>query len=113
MLPTKSTTKPQLKQQQRIALNTMTRSKRKKELELQLANSKVLRNDKIIRNSTTKIKRKYVRKLVPDVGKKEMMMTRLRNKRAAGVDLGQLNGHKLKANKNKGNNNNSKANTTP
>ncbi|KAM7355302.1 uncharacterized protein ACRADG_001422 isoform 1-T3 [Cochliomyia hominivorax] len=49
------------------ALNTMTRSKRKQELEQQLANSKVLRNDKIIRNfsnanSTNKIKRKYTRK---------------------------------------------------
>ncbi|BFF96682.1 nascent polypeptide-associated complex subunit alpha muscle-specific form [Drosophila madeirensis] len=63
-------------------LNTMTRSKHRKELELQLANSKVLRNDKIIRNSTTKIKRKYVRKVVDS--KKEMMVTRLRNKR--GLD---------------------------
>ncbi|XP_036231775.1 uncharacterized protein [Bactrocera oleae] len=48
-----------------VGLNTMTRSKQKREMELQLANSKVLRNDKIIRNSTTKIKsikRKYVRK---------------------------------------------------
>ncbi|KAI8117225.1 BCL-6 corepressor [Lucilia cuprina] len=49
------------------ALNTMTRSKRKQELEQQLANSKVLRNDKIIRNfsnanSSSKIKRKYNRK---------------------------------------------------
>ncbi|EDV98015.1 uncharacterized protein LOC6558026 [Drosophila grimshawi] len=81
----------------RIALNTMTRSKRKKELELQLANSKVLRNEKIIRNSTTKIKRKYVRKMVPDGGgKKELMMsTRLRNKRASVVDLTQLNGRKI------------------
>lgn len=40
----------------------MTRSKRKMEMELQMANSKVLRNDKVIRNSMTKIKRKYVRK---------------------------------------------------
>uniref|UniRef100_A0A1I8NRY1 Uncharacterized protein n=1 Tax=Stomoxys calcitrans TaxID=35570 RepID=A0A1I8NRY1_STOCA len=48
----------------KIGLNTMTRSKLKKELEMQMANSKVLRNDKIIRNSTTKIKRKYVRKYV-------------------------------------------------
>uniref|UniRef100_A0A1A9W3H5 ANK_REP_REGION domain-containing protein n=1 Tax=Glossina brevipalpis TaxID=37001 RepID=A0A1A9W3H5_9MUSC len=48
-------------------LNTMTRSKRKKELEMQLANSKVLRNDKIIRNSTTKIKRKYVKKYTNNV----------------------------------------------
>ncbi|XP_067645267.1 uncharacterized protein [Eurosta solidaginis] len=51
----------------KLGLNTMTRSKRKREMELQLANSKVLRNDKIIRNSTTKImsiKRKYVRKFV-------------------------------------------------
>ncbi|XP_075164246.1 uncharacterized protein LOC142236849 [Haematobia irritans] len=46
----------------KIGLNTMTRSKLKKEMEMQLANSKVLRNDKIIRNSSTKIKRKYVRK---------------------------------------------------
>ncbi|EDW40459.1 GL25258 [Drosophila persimilis] len=60
----------------------MTRSKHRKELELQLANSKVMRNDKIIRNSTTKIKRKYVRKVVDS--KKEMMVTRLRNKR--GLD---------------------------
>ncbi|XP_065360380.1 uncharacterized protein LOC135954228 [Calliphora vicina] len=49
------------------ALNTMTRSKRKQELEQQLANSKVLRNDKVIRNfansnSSNKIKRKYTRK---------------------------------------------------
>ncbi|XP_012161889.1 uncharacterized protein LOC101461130 isoform X1 [Ceratitis capitata] len=51
----------------KIGLNTMTRSKQKREMELQLANGKVLRNDKIIRNSTTKIKsikRKYVRKFV-------------------------------------------------
>ncbi|XP_034105062.1 uncharacterized protein LOC117568485 [Drosophila albomicans] len=86
----KANTKPH-----RIALNTMTRSKRKQELEQQLANSKVLRNDKIIRNSTTKIKRKYVRKLVPDA-KKEMMVTRLRNKRVV-VSADQLNGRKLKA----------------
>ncbi|XP_016978950.2 uncharacterized protein LOC108044446 [Drosophila rhopaloa] len=80
-------------------LNTMTRSKHRKELELQLANSKVLRNDKIIRNSTTKIKRKYVRKVVDS--KKEMMVTRLRNKRGLNSDLGQLNGRnsKLKGNK--------------
>ncbi|XP_017861404.1 PREDICTED: uncharacterized protein LOC108612869 [Drosophila arizonae] len=81
----------------RIALNTMTRSKRKKELELQLANSKVLRNDKIIRNSTTKIKRKYVRKLVPD-SKKEIMITRLRNKRDELIDRAPLSGRKLKNN---------------
>ncbi|XP_041448592.1 LOW QUALITY PROTEIN: uncharacterized protein LOC111073418 [Drosophila obscura] len=68
-------------------LNTMTRSKHRKELELQLANSKVLRNDKIIRNSTTKIKRKYVRKVVDS--KKEMMVTRLRNKR--GLDAMDCN----------------------
>ncbi|XP_030371604.1 uncharacterized protein LOC115621909 [Scaptodrosophila lebanonensis] len=87
----------------RIALNTMTRSKRKKELELQLANSKVLRNDKIIRNSTTKIKRKYVRKMVAAqtvADKKEIMCTRLRNKRgienASGVPTagGVANGRK-------------------
>ena len=53
---------------EKCSLNTMTRSKRKKELEQQLANSKVLRNDKIIRNSSStstssnKIKRKYNRK---------------------------------------------------
>lgn len=88
--------KPTLKN--RIALNTMTRSKRKKELELQLANSKVLRNDKIIRNSTTKIKRKYVRKLVPD--SKEIMITRLRNKRDEFVDRAHLSGRKLKNNPN-------------
>ncbi|XP_061391588.1 mucin-2 [Musca vetustissima] len=51
----------------KIGLNTMTRSKLKKEMEAQMANSKVLRNDKIIRNSTTKIKRKYVRKYVNTV----------------------------------------------
>lgn len=51
----------------KVGLNTMTRSKLKKEMEAQLANSKVLRNDKIIRNSTTKIKRKYVRKYVNNV----------------------------------------------
>ncbi|XP_039489610.1 AF4/FMR2 family member lilli [Drosophila santomea] len=80
-------------------LNTMTRSKHRKELELQLANSKVLRNDKIIRNSTTKIKRKYVRKVVDS--KKEMMVTRLRNKRGLNSDLGALNGRnsKLKGSK--------------
>ncbi|XP_017955263.1 uncharacterized protein LOC108650581 [Drosophila navojoa] len=81
----------------RIALNTMTRSKRKKELELQLANSKVLRNDKIIRNSTTKIKRKYVRKMVPDA-KKEIMITRLRNKRDERMDMTHRSGRKLKNN---------------
>jgi len=75
-------------------LNTMTRSKHRKELELQLANSKVLRNDKIIRNSTTKIKRKYVRKVVDS--KKEMMVTRLRNKRGLNSDLGPLNGRNAK-----------------
>ncbi|KAH8234985.1 hypothetical protein KR032_006998 [Drosophila birchii] len=78
-------------------LNTMTRSKHRKELELQLANSKVLRNDKIIRNSTTKIKRKYVRKVV-DSKKDLMMVTRLRNKRglnAADHHLG-LNGRNAK-----------------
>ncbi|XP_017041520.1 uncharacterized protein LOC108088302 [Drosophila ficusphila] len=75
-------------------LNTMTRSKHRKELELQLANSKVLRNDKIIRNSTTKIKRKYVRKVVDS--KKEMMVTRLRNKRGLNSDLGPLNGRNSK-----------------
>lgn len=99
----------------RIALNTMTRSKRKKELELQLANSKVLRNDKIIRNSTTKIKRKYVRKLVPDA-KKEIMITRLRNKRDAAVDRGQLSGRKLKSSNHKSDrltSNNIKQTNTP
>ncbi|EDW70372.2 uncharacterized protein Dvir_GJ13741 [Drosophila virilis] len=107
--------KPKTSLKTRIAPNTMTRSKRKKELELQLANSKVLRNEKIIRNSTTKIKRKYVRKLVPDA-KKEMMITRLRNKRESVVDLAQLNGRKLKGNaktNTTNNNSNSKANPSP
>ncbi|KAH8373368.1 hypothetical protein KR009_004547 [Drosophila setifemur] len=86
-------------------LNTMTRSKHRKELELQLANSKVLRNDKIIRNSTTKIKRKYVRKVVDS--KKEMMVTRLRNKSGLNSDLGALNGRnsQLKIKKDGGGNN--------
>ncbi|XP_032310628.1 nascent polypeptide-associated complex subunit alpha, muscle-specific form [Drosophila ananassae] len=93
-------------------LNTMTRSKHRKELELQLANSKVLRNDKIIRNSTTKIKRKYVRKVVDS--KKEMMVTRLRNKRGPNSEAGQLNGRnsKLKMG-NKGGGNNKSAKTSP
>ncbi|KAH8301267.1 hypothetical protein KR018_009961 [Drosophila ironensis] len=93
--------------------NTMTRSKHRKEMELQLANSKVLRNDKVIRNSTTKIKRKYVRKVVDS--KKEMMVTRLRNKR--GPNSEQLNGRnsKLKVGGNKavGNNNQKQAKTSP
>ncbi|XP_016995552.2 BCL-6 corepressor-like protein 1 [Drosophila takahashii] len=92
-------------------LNTMTRSKHRKELELQLANSKVLRNDKIIRNSTTKIKRKYVRKVVDS--KKEMMVTRLRNKRGLNSDLGPLNGRNSKLKGSKVVNNSKPAKTSP
>ncbi|EDW46544.1 GM14920 [Drosophila sechellia] len=92
-------------------LNTMTRSKHRKELELQLANSKVLRNDKIIRNSTTKIKRKYVRKVVDS--KKEMMVTRLRNKRGLNSDLGALNGRNSKLKGSKVGNSPGKPKTSP
>lgn len=92
-------------------LNTMTRSKHRKELELQLANSKVLRNDKIIRNSTTKIKRKYVRKVVDS--KKEMMVTRLRNKRGMNSDLGALNGRNSKLKGSKVGNSPGKPKTSP
>ncbi|XP_054734268.1 uncharacterized protein LOC129241784 [Anastrepha obliqua] len=67
----------------KVGLNTMTRSKRKREMELQLANSKVLRNDKIIRNSTTKIKsikRKYVRKFVNNQSSVSAVCKELSNK---------------------------------
>ncbi|KAH8267682.1 hypothetical protein KR026_003292 [Drosophila bipectinata] len=102
-----------LKKRMTHNLNTMTRSKHRKELELQLANSKVLRNDKIIRNSTTKIKRKYVRKVVDS--KKEMMVTRLRNRRGPNSEAGQLNGRnaKLKMGSKGGNGNGKVAKTSP
>ncbi|XP_011200396.2 uncharacterized protein LOC105224092 [Bactrocera dorsalis] len=66
-----------------VGLNTMTRSKQKREMELQLANSKVLRNDKIIRNSTTKIKsikRKYVRKFANNQSSASTICKELSNK---------------------------------
>ncbi|XP_017468109.1 PREDICTED: uncharacterized protein LOC108360368 [Rhagoletis zephyria] len=69
----------------KVGLNTMTRSKRKREMELQLANSKVLRNDKIIRNSTTKmksIKRKYVRKFVNNQTSVSAVCKELSNKQS-------------------------------
>ncbi|XP_037935278.1 uncharacterized protein LOC119669452, partial [Teleopsis dalmanni] len=83
--------------QTKVGLNTMTRSKRKRELEMQLANSKVLRNDKIIRNSTTKIKRKYVKKYSSNQKdainreSSEILSTRLRSR-------GDKTGNKLKNN---------------
>lgn len=67
----------------KVGLNTMTRSKQKREMELQLANSKVLRNDKIIRNSTTKInsiKRKYVRKFANNQSSTSTVGKELSNK---------------------------------
>lgn len=67
----------------KVGLNTMTRSKQKREMELQLANSKVLRNDKIIRNSTTKIKsikRKYVRKFANNPSSTSTACKELSNK---------------------------------
>ncbi|XP_017037635.1 uncharacterized protein [Drosophila kikkawai] len=93
-------------------LNTMTRSKHRKELELQLANSKVLRNDKIIRNSTTKIKRKYVRKVV-DSKKDLMMVTRLRNKRGLNSEHLGLNGRNAKLKPNSKGNPGKPAKTSP
>uniref|UniRef100_A0A1I8MLB3 Uncharacterized protein n=1 Tax=Musca domestica TaxID=7370 RepID=A0A1I8MLB3_MUSDO len=109
----------------KISLNTMTRSKRKKEMEAQMANSKVLRNDKIIRNSTSKIKRKYVRKYVNNVNSYQesggltresgvIKSARLKAKLERKVlALNHLKGKdKGKVNNNNNNNNKLKASTT-